>query len=48
MSIDVLEQAIEETRAHLDGRESRRLIAWAFVTIVLFLIPIVLFFSALI
>ncbi|ATX79474.1 hypothetical protein Ga0123461_1055 [Mariprofundus aestuarium] len=45
MSIETLEQAIEETQAQLDGRESRRLIAWAVVTIVLFFIPIVLFFK---
>ena len=45
MSIETLEQAIEETHAHLKGRESRRLIAWAVVTIVLFFIPIVLFFK---
>jgi len=45
MSIETLEQAIEETQAQLDGRESRRLITWAVVTIVLFFIPIVLFFK---
>lgn len=45
MSIETLEQAIEETQAHLDGREAKRLIAWAIVTLVLFFIPIVLFFK---
>ncbi|NWF37018.1 hypothetical protein [Mariprofundus sp. KV] len=45
MSIETLEQAIAETQRELDGRSARRVIAWAVVTIVLFFIPIVLFFQ---
>lgn len=45
MSIETLEQAIEEAQAELDGRGTRRMIAWAIVTIVLFFVPIVLFFQ---
>jgi len=45
MSIETLEQAIEETQAELDGRGARKMISWAVVTIILFFIPIVLFFQ---
>jgi len=45
MDTDMLEQAIKETESELKGRESRKLIGWAAVTLLLFLIPIVLFFQ---
>ena len=45
MSIEVLEQAIEETQSHLDGREAKRLIAWAVVTLLTFLLPVFMLFQ---
>ena len=45
MSIEVLEQAIEEAQSHLDGREAKRLIAWAVVTLLTFLLPVFMLFQ---
>jgi len=45
MSIEALERAIEETETELKKREPRRLIAWAVITLVIFFVPIVLFFE---
>jgi len=45
MSIESLELAIEEAQTQLDGRETRRMIGWVFITAVLFLVPVVLFFQ---
>ncbi|ATX82142.1 hypothetical protein Ga0123462_1278 [Mariprofundus ferrinatatus] len=45
MGTESLENAIEETKSELDKREPRRLIAWAVITLVIFFVPIVLFYK---
>ncbi|GAV20742.1 hypothetical protein MMIC_P1715 [Mariprofundus micogutta] len=45
MSIESLELAIEEAQTQLDGRESKRLMGWAVISGLLFLVPVVLFFQ---
>ncbi|MFQ5519361.1 MAG: hypothetical protein ACE5E3_05090 [Mariprofundus sp.] len=45
MSTESLELAIAETKKQLKGREPRRLMAWAVISLLLFFIPVVLFLT---
>jgi len=46
MSTESLQLAIEEAQAQLDGRESRRMIAWVIITSLLFFVRLWCCFSS--
>lgn len=45
MSVEMFERVIKETQTELDGRETRRLMAWAVIALFLFLVPVILLFN---